>query len=189
LRNAGGIIGNAANGGTIRTGGGIKVNHCICWSPSIKASGKGNGFYSCGAIVGYTAVDNYLYHSWYYKDMVLEGPNDQNVLKEQNRYGGFNVNNWASLEPNAGDAEKKAAKLDPIVPGTTLGTNVSATTDESGNATYYHIVPYHGGTVNSETTSARLITNHTGFDKNIWDLSNIYDANYIMPKLKNNKEQ
>lgn len=190
-RNGGGIIGNAANGGIGKNGGGVMVKHCVCWSPSIVGISKDGNYYSCGAIIGFTAVDNILFHCWYNKNMVLEGPDSKiaepiNKLVQQNRYGGFNVsdalwNSWGGENLYKANLEKTAERKNPMVPGTTPGT--------SNTGAYTYINPYHGGMVNDDNYSARMIAHNTHFDSTIWDLNGNYDANYIMPKLKNNKEQ
>ena len=123
--------------------------------------------------------------------MVLKGPDSEiaepkNTLVQQNRYGGFNVsdalwNSWGGESVYTENLEKTAVRTAPMVPGTTPGT--------SNTGAYSYINPYHGGMVNNDNYSARMIAYNTHFDRTIWDLNGTYDANYIMPKLKNNTEQ
>lgn len=175
-RCAGGIIGRACNGGwNFGNDGKVKVENCICWSPSVRGMVTNDGSASSGAIIGITSKFNYLYQCYYNPDMTFKGVNVKNTLVEQNPGGGYNTSIAGSTEA--------------MVPGTTPGT----WTDD----TYKYVVPYHGGTVQSSDCSACTVAQSIGFasrtnasSQYVWKIfyGGVYSADHLMPELRNNRE-
>ena len=153
----------------------VKVDHCICWSSSITSTASGNTAASSGAIIGFTHKGNWMYCSYYNPNMAFSGINAGNTLVSQNGGKGYNTDITGSTAP--------------MVPGTTAGTSVSGD--------YTHVMPYHGGTVASSGRSACTVAQAIGFasrtnasSEPIWELfsGSTYNANFIMPELKQLRE-
>ncbi|MCR4566028.1 MAG: hypothetical protein K5651_08060 [Bacteroidales bacterium] len=175
-RCAGGIIGRACNGDwKYNNDGKVKVENCICWSPSVTGTVTNNGSASSGAIIGFTSKLNWMYRCYYNPNMTFSGVNVKNTLVSQNSGKGYNTDYEGST--------------DAMVPGTTAGT---WTTDP-----YIYVMPYHGGTVASSGRSACTVAQAIGFasrtnasSQAIWELfsGGTYNANFIMPELKQLRE-
>ena len=176
-RSPGGIIGRACRGtGSYDSDSKVKIENCICWSSSIAATDTYNSdSWGAGAIIGVTSKLTWMYRCYYNPNMNFQGVNDANVLIEQNPGKGYNT--------------EYAGSTASMVFGNTPGTSITGS--------YTHVIPYHGGTVQSSGRSACTVAQAIGFatrknasDQYIWKIfyGGLYSEDHLMPELRNNRE-
>ena len=154
-KNAGGIVGGAAYGGTYPdvfddTGKSVRdmIVKCIAWNDKIDATSTTNGNYSSGAVVGYCNIYQYFYDCYRKSGMTFICP----VAASTDN------SNTYEIEPI--DQPNSGGDVKTLFDGTCL--------DES--MLFYgwkHGLPYHGKAATNASAKAKEL----GWDETVWDLS------------------
>ena len=154
-RNAGGIVGGAAYGGTYPdvfddTGKSVRdmIVKCIAWNDKIDATSTTNGNYSSGAVVGYCNIYQYFYDCYRKSDMTFICPVEASA------------DNSTPYEIEPVDQPNSGGDVKTLYDGTQL--------DESSPLYgWKHGFPYHGKAATNASATAKTL----GWDETVWDLS------------------
>lgn len=154
-RNAGGIVGGAAYGGTYPdvfddTGKSVRdmIVKCIAWNDKIDATSTTNGNYSSGAVVGYCNIYQYFYDCYRKSDMTFICP------------VAASADNSTTYEIEPVDQPNSGGDVKTLYDGTQL--------DESSPLYgWKHGLPYHGQAATNASATAKTL----GWDETIWDLT------------------
>ena len=154
-RNAGGIVGGAAYGGTYPdvvddTGKSVRdmIVKCIAWNDKIDATSTTNGNYSSGAVVGYCNIYQYFYDCYRKSDMTFICP------------VAASSDNTATYEIEPVDQPNSGGDVKTLYDGTQLD-------DSSPLYGWKHGFPYHGKAATNASATAKTL----GWDETVWDLS------------------
>ena len=154
-RNAGGIVGGAAYGGTYPdvfddTGKSVRdmIVKCIAWNDKIDATSTTNGNYSSGAVVGYCNIYQYFYDCYRKSDMTFICP------------VAASADNSATYEIEPVDQPNSGGDVKTLYDGTQLD-------DSSPLYGWKHGLPYHGKAATNASATAKTL----GWDETIWDLT------------------
>ena len=154
-RNAGGIVGGAAYGGTYPdvlddTGKSVRdmIVKCIAWNDKIDATSTTNGNYSSGAVVGYCNIYQYFYDCYRKSGMTFICP------------VAASSDNTATYEIEPVDQPNSGGDVKTLYDGTQLD-------DSSPLYCWKHGLPYHGKAATNASATAKTL----GWDETVWDLS------------------
>lgn len=143
----GGVVGMANyDASSKQTNLGNKIKGCIAWNDVVEATKMQIKNYSSGAVVGYTATDNYLQNCW--------------------RKNGFN------LTINKNQTDRSAYPENYITPVNQGDSSPSSPLTVGIDCNYNdrQITPYHGKAASAGETASD-IARKIGWDEGIWDLS------------------
>ena len=154
-RNAGGIVGGAAYGGTYPdvfddSGKSVRdmIVKCIAWNDKIDATSTTNGNYSSGAVVGYCNIYQYFYDCYRKSDMEFICP------------VAASTDNAKTYEIEPVDQPNSGGDVKTLLDGTCLDESMS----------FYgwkHGLPYHGKAATNASAKAKEL----GWSETVWDLS------------------
>ena len=154
-RNAGGIVGGAAYGGTYPdvfddSGKSVRdmIVKCIAWNDKIDATSTTNGNYSSGAVVGYCNIYQYFYDCYRKSDMTFICP------------VAASADNSTTYEIEPVDQPNSGGDVKTLYDGTQM--------DESSPLYgWKHGFPYHGKAATNASATAKTL----GWDEAVWNLS------------------
>ena len=159
-RNAGGIVGGAAYGGTYPdvfddTGKSVRdmIVKCIAWNDKIDATSTTNGNYSSGAVVGYCNIFQYFYDCYRKSDMTFICP------------VAASADNSATYEIEPVDQPNSGGDVKTLYDGTQLD-------DSSPLSGWKHGLPYHGKAATNASATAKTL----GWNETVWDLTGAVPA-------------
>ena len=143
----GGVVGMANNDvSSKQTNLGNRIIGCIAWNDVVEATKSQIKNYSSGAIVGYTAPDNYLQGCWRKNGFNLA------INKKQTNRSSYPENYITPVNQN------DASPSSPLTAGIDC------------NYGDRQITPYHGKAASAGETASD-IARKIGWDEGIWDLS------------------